>query len=335
MKRIALTLFTLPALPQEHTLATEGNHFTLDGKPFQVVSGELHYARIPPEYWHARLKMARAMGLNTIATYVFWNVHEPTPGHSNFSGQYGLAAFLKAAQEEGLYVIFRAGPYACAEWEFGGFPSWLLKDPAMSHALRTNDPAFMVPAQKFITRLAQETSPLLAVHGGPILAVQVENEDGNFGNEKGYMQHMLEIFQGTGFKDALLCTVDPSKALAYGSLPGILAGVNFGTGNAEPAFAKLVALRPGRFSPRPNPAPAGSRHPPWLKKGRSEVVLFDLSPAKPGTTLAGLTKPILDGSTPTYATDPERKKKEAVVAEFGPRLAAPATPRRSCPCICS
>lgn len=256
MKRIAqlcaLALAALPALAPlsaqttPHTLATEADHFTLDGKPFQIVSGELHYARIPREYWHARLKMARAMGLNTIATYVFWNVHEPTPGQFDFSGQYDLAAFLKAAQEEGLYVILRAGPYACAEWEFGGFPAWLLKDPAMSRALRTNDPAFMVPAQRFITRLAQETAPLLAVHGGPILAVQVENEYGNFGNEKGYMAHMLQIFQGTGFKDALLYTVDPSKALANGSLPGILAGVNFGTGNAEPALAKLAALRPGQ-----------------------------------------------------------------------------------------
>jgi beta-galactosidase len=255
MKRIllacALAIAALPAIQpanaeKPHTLATQGDHFTLDGKPFQIVSGELHYARIPREYWHARLKMARAMGLNTIATYVFWNVHEPTPGHFDFSGQYDLAAFLKAAQEEGLYVILRAGPYACAEWEFGGFPSWLLKDPRMSTALRTNDPAFMVPAERFITRLAQETSPLLAVHGGPILAVQVENEYGNFGNEKAYMAHMLQIFQSTGFKDALLYTVDPSKALANGSLPGILAGVNFGTGNAQPALAKLAALRPGQ-----------------------------------------------------------------------------------------
>ena len=89
--------------------------------------------------------MARAMGLNTVATYVLWNVHKPTPGHFDFSGQYDLAAFLKAAQEEGLYVILRAGPYACAEWEFGGFPSWLLKDPAMAHALRTNDPSSWSP----------------------------------------------------------------------------------------------------------------------------------------------------------------------------------------------
>ena len=255
MKRIflgcALVLALLPsfggasAQTPRHVFKVEGDHFTLDGKPFQVVSGELHYARIPPEYWHARLKMARAMGLNTIATYVFWNVHEPAPGQYDFSGQYDLAAFIKAAQEEGLYVLLRAGPYSCAEWEFGGFPSWLLKDPKMTRALRTNDDAFMVPAERWIKRLAQETSPLLVANGGPIIAVQVENEYGNFGNEHAYMEHMLHIFQSTGYKDALLYTVDPSKALVNGSLDGILAGVNFGTGSSEQGLARLAALRPG------------------------------------------------------------------------------------------
>jgi beta-galactosidase len=255
MKRILLTLAlvlaaltaALPATAQQpaHSFVVQGDHFLLDGKPFQVVSGELHYARIPPEYWHARLKMAKAMGLNTIATYVFWNVHEPTPGHFDFSGQYDLAAFIKAAQEEGLYVLLRAGPYSCAEWEFGGFPAWLLKDPKMSRALRTNDDAFMVPAEKWIDRLAQETAPLLIKNGGPIIAVQVENEYGNFGNEHAYMQHMLQVFQSTGYNDALLYTVDPSKALANGSLDGILAGVNFGTGSSEQGLARLAAMRPG------------------------------------------------------------------------------------------
>ena len=150
-----LAFTTLPALsqqaaaPRPHTFTIEGDHFALDGKPFKVLSGELHYARIPREYWHARLKMARAMGLNTIATYVFWNVHEPTPGHFDFTGNNDLVAFIKAAQQEGLYVILRAGPYSCAEWEFGGFPAWLLKDPRMSFALRTDDPATLADVTNF------------------------------------------------------------------------------------------------------------------------------------------------------------------------------------------
>ena len=118
--------------------------------------------------------MAKAMGLNTIATYVFWNVHEPTPGHFDFSGNNDVAAFIRAAQEEGLWVILRAGPYSCAEWEFGGFPAWLLKDPRMSTALRTNDPAFMVPVERWINRLAQETASLQISHGGPVIITQTE-----------------------------------------------------------------------------------------------------------------------------------------------------------------
>jgi beta-galactosidase len=231
--------------PPGGRFVVEGDHFLLDGKPFQVIAGEMHYARIPREYWQHRIQMAKAMGLNTIATYIFWNVHEPRPGQYEFSGNADIAAFIKAVQAEGLHVLLRAGPYSCAEWEFGGFPAWLLKDPKMKTALRSNDDAFMVPAERWIKRLAEETTPLLLANGGPILAVQVENEYGNFGNEKPYMEHMLRIFQGTGYKDALLYTVDPSKALPRGCLDGILAGVNFGTGNAEHGLETLAALRPG------------------------------------------------------------------------------------------
>jgi beta-galactosidase len=227
------------------TFAVVGDHFELNGKPFQVIAGEMHYARIPREYWRNRVQMAKAMGLNTIATYVFWNVHEPRPGEYEFSGNYDLAAFIRTIEAEGLHVLLRAGPYSCAEWEFGGFPAWLLKDPRMKTALRTNDDAFMVPAARWMKRLADETSPLLIANGGPIIAVQVENEYGNFSNDHAYMQHMLEIFQSTGYRDALLYTVDPSKALQQGCLEGILAGVNFGTGSSELGLSRLAAMRPG------------------------------------------------------------------------------------------
>jgi beta-galactosidase len=228
------------------SFGVEGDHFQLNGKPFQIIAGEMHYARIPREYWTHRIRMAKAMGLNTIATYVFWNVHEPRPGVYDFSGNNDIAAFLREIQAEGLYVVLRAGPYSCAEWEFGGFPAWLLKDPKMHIALRSNDDAFMVPVERWMNRLAKETSPLLIANGGPILAVQVENEYGNFSNDKVYLRHMLQIFQSTGYKDALLYTVDPSKALANGSLDGVLSGVNFGTANAEHGLGVLAAMRPGQ-----------------------------------------------------------------------------------------
>jgi beta-galactosidase len=229
-----------------HTFRVAGDHFELNGEPVQLLSGEMHYARIPREYWRARLQMAKAMGLNTVATYVFWNVHEPQPGVYDFSGNHDLAAFVKLAQEEGLNVILRAGPYACAEWEFGGYPSWLMKDPKMGAALRSNDEVYMAPVERWIKRLGREMAPLLIANGGPILAVQVENEYGDFGGDKKYLAHMLEIFQNAGFKGSFLYTVDPSKALVNGSLEGLPSGVNFGVGNAERGLTALAKLRPGQ-----------------------------------------------------------------------------------------
>jgi Glycosyl hydrolases family 35 len=240
-----LALATIPAIAQQtHTFSTEAGYFTLDGKPFKVLSGEVHYARIPREYWHARLKMARAMGLNTIATYVFWNVHEPTSNHYDFTGQYDVAAFIKAAQEEGLYVILRAGPYSCAEWEFGGLPAWLLADPAIATTLRSNNPAFMVPTERWIRRLAQEVAPLQISRGGPILMTQVENEYGNFGSDHAYMQHLQEIFKSAGFTGSLLYSADNWRNIPNGSIPGLLAAVNFGIGNHQGGMDALAKLRP-------------------------------------------------------------------------------------------
>ena len=260
---VALALGNLHAIAQPsatptHTFTIQGNQFLLDGKPFKVLSGELHYARIPREYWHARLKMARAMGLNTIATYVFWNVHEPTPGHFDFNGNNDVAAFIKAAQEEGLYVILRAGPYSCAEWEFGGFPAWLLKDPRFtapnSTALRSNDPAFMIPVERWINRLAKETAPLQLANGGPILITQVENEYGSFAQQDNapadpthaYMTHMRDIFLRAGFTGSLLDTVDGGDELPAGGIPGVFTGVNFGIGQHQREIDKLEAFQPGK-----------------------------------------------------------------------------------------
>jgi beta-galactosidase len=234
---------------QKHTFTTQGDHFVLDGKPFKVLSGELHYERIPRAYWHARLKMAKAMGLNTIATYVFWNMHEPTPGHFDFTGNNDVAAFIRAAQEEGLYVILRTGPYSCAEWDLGGIPAWLLKAPASAAALRSNDPAFMVPAERWIDRLAKEVAPLQIGRGGPILMTQVENEYGNFGPVPGdqphaYMEHLHQIFLHAGFTDSLLYTADNWRNIPKGSIPGLFAATNFGIGNHKGGMDALEKVRP-------------------------------------------------------------------------------------------
>jgi beta-galactosidase len=263
MKRILVPLsaLVLAALPQiataqahklsqpvakpAHSFVVEGDHFTLDGKPFKVLSGEMHYERIPREYWHARLKMARAMGLNTVATYVFWDLHEPRPGVYDFSGQNDVAAFIRAAQDEGLYVILRAGPYICGEWDLGGLPPWLLADPTSAAALRSDSPDFLNPVSRWIKRLNQEVGDLQIGKGGPILVTQVENEYGGFGSDHVYMQKMVDLFKAAGFNDSLLDTVDGFNDLAKGAVPGIFSGVNFGIGNHQRGMDAAAAFRPG------------------------------------------------------------------------------------------
>jgi beta-galactosidase len=240
-----------PAAPQPlpdgkpHTFRAATGEFQLDGKPFRIISGEMHYPRIPREYWRARLRMARAMGLNAITTYVFWNEHEPTPGTYDFTGNNDVAEFIREAQQEGLYVILRPGPYVCAEWEFGGYPAWLLKDPTT--VVRSLDPKFMVPATRWIKRLGQELAPLQIGNGGPILLVQVENEYGSFGDDHVYMEQNRKALVDAGFTKAQLYTADGPGDIANGSLPDLPVGINFDgnhPGSAEKSFATLKAARP-------------------------------------------------------------------------------------------
>jgi beta-galactosidase len=238
---------SVPAGAQkQHSFVIQGNQFYLNGKPFQILSGEMHYARIPRAYWRERMEMAKAMGLNTIATYVFWNVHEPRPGVWNFTGNADLAEFLREAQQEGLYVILRAGPYSCAEWEFGGFPAWLMADPKMTTALRSNNPAFMIPAQRWLMKLGQTAAPYQIARGGPIIAVQMENEYGDFGSDQEYLKHLRAIFLKAGFSDALLFTTNPTRGERNGSLDGTYAAVNFGIGHAGQGLDFLARMRPGQ-----------------------------------------------------------------------------------------
>ena len=229
----------------KHSFGTQGDHFVYDGKPFKVLAGEMHYARIPREYWRDRMRMARAMGLNTLATYVFWNVHEPRPGVFDFSGNADVAAFVRLAQQEGFRVLLRTGPYSCAEWDLGGFPSWLLATPESAKALRSNDPLFTDAVDRWMTRLAKELAPLQVGRGGPIIATQIENEYGNFGSDHAYMAKLHEIFVKAGFTDSLLYTADNWRNMPGGVLPGILAGTNFGAGNGENGVRALEKFRPG------------------------------------------------------------------------------------------
>ncbi|MGC1782039.1 MAG: glycoside hydrolase family 35 protein [Acidobacteriaceae bacterium] len=225
-----------------HRVTANHKNFLIDGKRFQIISGEMHYSRIPREYWRDRLKKARAMGLNTISTYVFWNVQEPRPGVYDLSGNNDVAAFIRMAQEEGLYVILRPGPYVCAEWDLGGYPAWLLADPNV--VLRSSDPSFMVPAKRWLMRLGKELAPLQASRGGPIIAVQIENEYGSFGKDHNYMRQIRNTIVQSGLGEVLLYTADGPEELSNGALPGVQAVVNFGPGDAQKAFAALKNFRP-------------------------------------------------------------------------------------------
>ncbi len=225
-----------------HTFAVRNGHFELDGKPFQIISGEMHYPRIPRAYWRARLRMAKAMGLNAVTTYVFWNVHEPKQGKYDFSGQNDVAEFIREAQQEGLWVLLRPGPYSCAEWEWGGYPYWLLKTPGI--VVRSSDPKFMGPATRWLKRLGQELAPLQLANGGPILTVQVENEYGSFDKDHAYMEQIHHALIDAGFGKSVMYTADGPEEIPNGSLPELPAVINFGTGEAKHGFEVLHKLRP-------------------------------------------------------------------------------------------
>ena len=224
-----------------HTFGWEGQHFLLDDKPFQIISGEMHYARVPRPYWRQRMRLMKAMGLNTLTTYVFWNLHEPRPGEFDFSGNLDISEYIRTAQQEGLWVILRPGPYICSEWDFGGFPAWLLATPDMK--VRSTDARFLAAAERYLKRVGQELAPLQITRGGPIIMTQVENEYGSFGDDKTYMRAIRKMIVASGF-DVTFYTADGASRLAQGTLPDVLSAINFGaTDPPEKEFARFDQFR--------------------------------------------------------------------------------------------
>jgi beta-galactosidase len=220
------TLFVsaqLQAQDTKHSFALSDTAFLLDGKPLQIISGEMHYTRVPREAWRQRMKMAKAMGLNTIGTYVFWNVQEPQKGQYDFTGNHDVAEFVKIAKEEGLWVILRPSPYVCAEWEFGGYPYWLEKEHGLQ--VRSKEPKYLEAYHKYIMQIGKQLAPLQINHGGNILMVQIENEYGSYGSDKDYLALNRKMFIEAGF-DGQLYTCDPEAAIKDGHLPGLLPAIN-------------------------------------------------------------------------------------------------------------
>ena len=242
---IALLATSGPVARAADTFAIGDKDFLLNGQPFQIKAGEMHPARVPHEYWADRLRMIHAMGLNTVSIYVFWNQHEPRPGQFNFSGDADIAQFVRLAQKEGLWVILRPGPYCCAEWEFGGYPWWLLKQPGLQ--VRSQDPAFLEAAGAYLKKLGEQLAPLQITHGGPIILVQVENEYGSYGRDHDYMAKIRDLDRAAGFDVPFFTADGGGRMMDGGHLPDALPGLNGGGG---PEIMKEI----GKYRP----------HGPWL-----------------------------------------------------------------------
>lgn len=237
-----------------HRFAIGDKDFLLDGQRLQIRCGELHFARVPREYWGQRLQLCKAMGLNTVCAYLFWNYHEWNQGKFDWSGQADAAEFCRLAQKEGLWVILRPGPYACAEWEMGGLPWWLLKKDGIK--LRTRDPDFMAACRTWLTEVGRVLGPMQITHGGPILMVQVENEYGFYADDAQYMGEMRQALLDGGF-DVPLFACNPPYALRKGLRSDLFNVVNFGKDPAD-GFKALREIQPK------GPLMCGEFYPGWF-----------------------------------------------------------------------
>ena len=219
------------------------NTFLLNGKPFVVKAAEVHYPRIPEPYWEQRILSCKALGMNTLCLYVFWNLHEQQPGKFDFSGNNDIAKFCRLAQKHGMYVIVRPGPYVCAEWEMGGLPWWLLKKEDVQ--LRTLDPYYMERVGIFMNEVGKQLADLQISRGGNIIMVQVENEYSSYATDKPYVAAVRDLVRESGFTDVPLFQCDWSSNFTNNALEDLLWTVNFGTGaNIDQQFKKLKELRP-------------------------------------------------------------------------------------------
>ena len=247
MKKVRLLLTVL--LLTTTTLVKAG-HFTvgdksflLNGEPFVVKAAEIHYPRIPQPYWEHRIKMCKALGMNTVCIYVFWNIHEQREGQFDFTGNNDVAAFCRLAQKNGMYVIVRPGPYVCAEWEMGGLPWWLLKKKDIR--LREQDPYFIERVKIFEQKVGEQLAPLTIQNGGPIIMVQVENEYGSYGENKPYVSEIRDCLRGIYGQELALFQCDWASNFEKNGLDDLVWTMNFGTGaNIDQQFRRLGELRP-------------------------------------------------------------------------------------------
>lgn len=219
------------------TFTIKDGEFCLNGEPFKIYSGAIHYFRSLPEYWEDRLTKLKLAGFNTVETYVCWNFHEPKKGEFDFSGMLDIVRFIETAKKAGLYVIVRPGPYICAEWEFGGLPAWLLKDKNIE--LRCNNEMYLSHVKDYLRKLFSLIEPHYITNGGNIIAMQIENEYGSYGNDKKYLEALRKMYEELGVS-VLTFTSDGTwcNMLSGGTIEGVLPTLNFGS-RASSAFSAL------------------------------------------------------------------------------------------------
>ena len=235
---------TLAQADSPRGLTIRGSEFLLDGEPFRILAGAFHYFRTHPKDWRDRLLRMRAMGLNTVETYIAWNFHQPSEDKADFTGWRDVAAFVRTADEVGLKVIVRPGPYICAEWDFGGLPAWLLKDK--DAPLRRSDPAYERAVDAWFAELLPRFVDLQATRGGPIIAMQVENEYGSYDDDHAHLEHLRDTMRAQGVDSLLFCSNGATQeALETGSLPDLLSTVNF-AGDPTGPFAELRKFQPDK-----------------------------------------------------------------------------------------
>ena len=218
-------------------LEIRGEDFYLNGEKFNIYAGAIHYFRTVPEYWRDRLLKLKAAGFNTVETYVSWNLHEPKKGEFDFTGMLNIKQFLETANELGLYAIVRPGPYICAEWDFGGLPAWLLKDKNMR--VRCCHPEYLQHVTDFYKALYNEIADCQITRGGNIIAMQVENEYGSYGNDKEYLKFIKQLMLDCGTEVLLFTSDGPTDTmLSGGTLPNVFKVGNFGS-RVTYSFKKL------------------------------------------------------------------------------------------------
>lgn len=261
MRRIIVVLLLITyccssQAQKAHRFTLGNDQFLLDGKPIRLISGEMHPARIPKAYWRHRIQLAKAMGCNTIAAYIFWNYHEVKPGVFDFrSENRDIAEFVRICQQEKMWVLFRPGPYVCAEWDFGGLPVSLLKIPDIK--VRCMDPRYMQAVGSYIRKLAAEIKQLQCTRGGPILMVQVENEYGSYGNDRVYMETLRKMWMNAGITVPFYTADGPTRyMLEAGSLSGTAVGLDSGSSEAD--FELARKMNPGV------PVFSSETYPGWL-----------------------------------------------------------------------